>query len=671
MPQDLVWKYVTVLPNNYVIPDHDGIVNIDAEMPEEDASSKNLKKVQCHFCNEVFSCGSASRIRNHFLGDQAGSITLCLDVPRSVILELIFGYVPSSSKQIRSVSLERTNHIGAPEPPKKKKNTKLMTDFYSVVDPVKVQEADAAVCKFFYGAGIPLHLSRSVLFHDMLKAVATAGAGYQPPNYNQLREQKLDEFYEKAVNDLTQFENNLHLTGASLTTDATTSISSNSLTTFTLVGRSESRMIDTIHNKERVTAEYLTPLLENIVAKNSSIVSIITDGNGKNNFSKAANAVAAKYPTVTWNPCVSHILNNFFKDIVKIPVIKAIISNALSLSTFIKNHSILYLKFREVSGLRLSSAGETRFATNWLVLERLLTVRRDIEKIFMDDVIFNSILSSLTTTTLRDRAASFKVLVTSALFWTQLDDVYRVAKPVLELLRESDVNNQLSSRLYNQLAEVAEKLSTFSGAAFNQETAGEILSCFRTRTKILNNDFYISAWYLNPSNNVRSVLESAAFQRLMLKFCRDNVNDVVSLLTAVRQFHHPQLGSSFYGPVADAARETMDAAGWWMSFGSSVPVLQKIALRLLSQPISACSAERIWSVHDWIHSKRRNRLSEERVKKLVAVHEHQRVLLKKTTLESAEITDPFDPVAYTEYALNNRILEDDVEGVDRSDNENA
>ena len=50
------------------------------------------------------------------------------------------------------------------------------------------------------------------------------------------------------------------------------------------------------------------------------------------------------------------------------------------------------------------------------------------------------------------------------------------------------------------------------------------------------------------------------------------------------------------------------------------PALARIALRVFSCPTSSADSERAWSVFDLIHSKRRNRLVNLRVNKLVFVY---------------------------------------------------
>ncbi|CAN1752549.1 hypothetical protein LINPERHAP1_LOCUS4793 [Linum perenne] len=55
------------------------------------------------------------------------------------------------------------------------------------------------------------------------------------------------------------------------------------------------------------------------------------------------------------------------------------------------------------------------------------------------------------------------------------------------------------------------------------------------------------------------------------------------------------------------------------------PILQKIAIRLLSQTASSSGCERNWSVFERIHTKRRNRLEHKRLSDLVFVHYNMRL----------------------------------------------
>ncbi|GAU32553.1 hypothetical protein TSUD_218110 [Trifolium subterraneum] len=65
---------------------------------------------------------------------------------------------------------------------------------------------------------------------------------------------------------------------------------------------------------------------------------------------------------------------------------------------------------------------------------------------------------------------------------------------------------------------------------------------------------------------------------------------------------------------------------WWVTYGSSIPKLQSIALKLFSQPTSSSSAERNWSTNGFIQSMKRNKLNPKRAEDLVFIHTNLRLL---------------------------------------------
>ena len=59
---------------------------------------------------------------------------------------------------------------------------------------------------------------------------------------------------------------------------------------------------------------------------------------------------------------------------------------------------------------------------------------------------------------------------------------------------------------------------------------------------------------------------------------------------------------------------------WISLFFKPWPAVQWVAMKLIGMPTSASFCEHAWSVQGWIHSKRRNRLSNSTVEKLVRAH---------------------------------------------------
>ena len=74
----------------------------------------------------------------------------------------------------------------------------------------------------------------------------------------------------------------------------------------------------------------------------------------------------------------------------------------------------------------------------------------------------------------------------------------------------------------------------------------------------------------------------------------------------------------------------MSPIKWWVVQGTSTPMLQSIALKLLGQPCSFSCCERNWSTYNFIHSMKRNKLTLQRAEDLVYVHNNLRFLSRRS-----------------------------------------
>ena len=89
---------------------------------------------------------------------------------------------------------------------------------------------------------------------------------------------------------------------------------------------------------------------------------------------------------------------------------------------------------------------------------------------------------------------------------------------------------------------------------------------------------------------------------------------------------------------------------WWDLYGAKADLLQPHAMRTLAQPASSSSCERGWSTYDFIHSKRRNRLTPERARDLVYVFTNGRLADKMASGEAQEEFVGWDAMAESEDA---------------------
>jgi len=78
--------------------------------------------------------------------------------------------------------------------------------------------------------------------------------------------------------------------------------------------------------------------------------------------------------------------------------------------------------------------------------------------------------------------------------------------------------------------------------------------------------------------------------------------------------------------------------GWkfWQQWGQQVLELQTVGVTVLSQCSAASACERNWSTYDFIHSKKRNRLTPQRAQDLVHVFSDLRLAHKVNNIEFEE-----------------------------------
>ncbi|GFS40471.1 hypothetical protein Acr_00g0068760 [Actinidia rufa] len=87
---------------------------------------------------------------------------------------------------------------------------------------------------------------------------------------------------------------------------------------------------------------------------------------------------------------------------------------------------------------------------------------------------------------------------------------------------------------------------------------------------------------------------------------------------------------SFGDSDSKVDRGVMEPIVWWLAHGSSAPMLQSLAVKLLDQPSSSSCCERNWSTYSFIHSMRRNKITPQRCDDLVFVHNNIRLLSRRT-----------------------------------------
>ncbi|KAJ4952546.1 hypothetical protein NE237_029378 [Protea cynaroides] len=137
----------------------------------------------------------------------------------------------------------------------------------------------------------------------------------------------------------------------------------------------------------------------------------------------------------------------------------------------------------------------------------------------------------------------------------------------------------------------------------------------------LRSPLHAAAAFLNPSifyNPSKIDLKMRnGFQDLMVKMLPEE-KDKIEFTK-----EHPTYINSI-GPLGSefaVMGRTLNAPGdWWAGYGYEVPTLQRVAIRILSQPCSSHWCRWNWSTFENLYNKKRNRMEQEKFNELVFVH---------------------------------------------------
>ncbi|KAL4383112.1 hypothetical protein GQ457_15G019790 [Hibiscus cannabinus] len=232
-------------------------------------------------------------------------------------------------------------------------------------------------------------------------------------------------------------------------------------------------------------------------------------------------------------------------------------------------------------------------------------------------------------------------------FWEEVDNILVITQPIYSMIRFADGEGEKMGEVYEKMdcmiGEIRDILLKNNKHVDDYAKMEEILVSRWEKMNItmhclgfsLNNFFYDSK-YLNVEapggiarrapNQDREVVAGVlkAFDRI-----GEDENGKADLRKQLAKFHNNQ---GIFGTThARIDATTMSPISWWSTYGSETPELAEIAIRVLSQPISSSSAERVWSTYSYIHNIKRNHLNAKRADKLVFIHSNIRLLSRFTT----------------------------------------
>ncbi|CAM6112533.1 unnamed protein product [Calypogeia fissa] len=245
----------------------------------------------------------------------------------------------------------------------------------------------------------------------------------------------------------------------------------------------------------------------------------------------------------------------------------------------------------------------------------------------------------------RGKADELKRWIQQDTFWVEVKVTITFFTPLVMLLREFDGDSPQSAWLYWSLKRGKTNLqaSMEECPLVTEFLKPRILKVYTDRRKSLITDFMLAAAYINPhiffdeDQDVAGDAElSQGFNEYVTRYAEhkvkegiDHDRDVTALISTIqKQAFDAHQKLPFTSVSIRGAQSNMDKFSqgeWWHAYGVDYKDLRIMARKILHQKMCASSCERNWSSYGFIHSKSRNRLTNDRAKDLMFVFTNMRV----------------------------------------------
>eukprot|EP00918_Siedleckia_nematoides_P086504 GHVU01190368.1.p1 GENE.GHVU01190368.1~~GHVU01190368.1.p1 ORF type:complete len:756 (-),score=87.69 GHVU01190368.1:980-3247(-) len=385
------------------------------------------------------------------------------------------------------------------------------------------------------------------------------------------------------------------------------------------------------------------------------------------------------YPHIFMIRCAVHLEDLKLEDLGKIPVFFGILSRTRTSSQFLINHANLLVELARHSEQRPVKFCKTRFAIQVLTADRLLLIREGCVAV-VNSAEWKRWLPTQKKPA-RRIARKFRDRMLRGTFWDSVELALKVFVPVLKLLRSADSHKAgFAGKYMVRQAEVQAEIDQVLECHPDPAVRVRALDALRKRRKDGHDMLFSVAFLLDPCWVGRSRLEllgaewSEQVRVDWLEFLGTLPDaDRQPVINAKLDFDFSR--DSFAHPVVVETRTTMPAHLWWHSWGDAVPVLQRLACRILSCPIGAAACERNWSLYSFAMSSRRPVTT----KKLVGAMSNRIALANIRDPRMQEDRDPWEPpevdvpdrIPADDAALAEVIDDDDSVGIGGNDDEGS
>ncbi len=253
-----------------------------------------------------------------------------------------------------------------------------------------------------------------------------------------------------------------------------------------------------------------------------------------------------------------------------------------------------------------------------------------VANVLLNKDVFQMIAANSSVMSRFSRSVSneFKAPIQSDSFWEKAERLYDLLLPPTQAIGKMESNSCMLPEVY-----ITFKNLWKHGTYANNPALQDIV---KARMDFLVTESMLWSILFDPTlKGGRGIFIDADCSEAMHRFLKhlkmfyplDNEymaakNEVLQFLKQARSGGDPTFAEQI---------DENNVLQWWTFYGAAkYPLLFPIVERFYSVPTSSAAAERAWSVASLIHTKRRNRLSKERLTKLAYIYMNSRYMNPST-----------------------------------------
>lgn len=389
------------------------------------------------------------------------------------------------------------------------------------------------------------------------------------------------------------------------------------------------------------TAEFMAQEISCVIDEigPQKVFGVVTDNAA--NMKAAWKLIETKYANtnVFTYGCLAHSLQLIFTDMKTLSTLKTLIANATACVKAIRNSHKLNTAFIEkqlTTGdkISLKLPVKTRWGSLVSCLESLKQNKQIIKTMAIDESLSDAI----------NKLPTLKVNMLSDDFWDKVTGFYKLLKPILDTITivEGD-NTQMSHvlSLYKNIENIVEEMLATNTSSLllksEEKTVREILKNRKAFAiydvhKIANlKDPRLKGCDLTPEEETTGTEQIYNASAKIPDIDEDTVLAELANFIAKQDFFSKTFLWSSVNKLTPIA--------WWAGLCKST-TLSKVAVKFLSLPTTSAACERTFSTFSNIHNKKRNRLTNDRARKIGYIAHNLRLQTTQTTPPESSQTAP-------------------------------